>query len=291
VGQLRVAICGVLSPSYEYSELKIDDPYDAILRLMPQLKGKYDVLLVLAYLPEQELMKLVSQLPEADLVVGGPTGQSVVPRKHGPTVWGAATNKGKFLVHIEQPSGPASSWHGKSGELGPDIADDVTQLANLHRFRELLSEQDFAADQTSFSAPLPTNAPADLRIAGTEACRKCHPSDCRQWDGSRHASAWQTLLDKKSQMDPYCQQCHTTGYGIQGGFQSLARGNERTNVGCESCHGPSYAHVAQPKTRTLYDARDRCTKCHDHENSPQFEYALFWEQIIHGKRVAETGEK
>lgn len=291
LGSRRVAICGVLSPSYEQAGLQIDDPYEALFRLIPQLKGQYDVLLVLAYLPEQELESLVARLPEADLIVGGPTRQSITPRKSGPTVWGAATNKGKFLVHLVRNSQAGSTWSGKIVELGPEVADDSRQLENLQSFREELAKRDFSADQTSFSFGTLTKLSADLRIAGTEACRQCHQDDCQQWSGTRHGHAWQTLLEKKSHVDPYCQQCHTTGYGLPGGFMSLATGNKRTNVGCESCHGPSTAHTRRPATKTLYDARDRCVHCHDHENSPEFAYARFWEQITHGAASNSVGEK
>ena len=41
------------------------------------------------------------RLPEADAVIGGPTGQSIVPTAVGPTLLAAATNKGKFLVELD----------------------------------------------------------------------------------------------------------------------------------------------------------------------------------------------
>jgi hypothetical protein len=283
-GSARVAILGVLSPKFVAAGLKIDDPAEAVLRLVSTLKGKYDVLLVLAYLPEDELEALASRIPEADLVVGGPTRQSIAPRRSGPTVWGATTNKGKFLVHLER-SAKGSVWDGKIIELDTAYEDDATQIANLTAFREELSRADFSAAETSFSQLPSGNLPADFQIAGTEACETCHAADCESWRGSRHGNAWQTLLDKGAQMDPYCQHCHTTGYGLPGGFSSLRTGAERVNIGCENCHGPSQAHARRPSVKTLYDARDRCVHCHDHENSPKFNYASFWDQIAHGERA------
>ena len=284
VGSRRVAVLGVLSPKFACAGLKVDEPHAAVLRLIPTLKGQYDALLVLAYLPEDELEAFVPRVPEADLVVGGPTRQSIAPQRAGPTVWAAATNKGKFLVHLEQGK-TGAAWDGKIVELGPEFVDDATQTKNLQRFRDELTRVDFAADQTGFSPPLPADLPTDFRVAGTASCRKCHADDCRHWDETKHAHAWQTLVDKKSHVDPYCQHCHTTGYGLPAGFAKLDRGDERTNVGCESCHGPSRAHATRPATKTIYDARDRCTTCHDRENSPQFDYEKFWEQIAHGEPV------
>src|SRR5439155_22891775 len=108
-----------------------------------------------------------------DMVVGGPTRQSIAPRHTGPTVWAAATNKGKFLVQLERDQ--AAKWQGKIVELGPELDDDPVQVANLQRFREELARLDFSADQTSFSSPLPADVPDDFRIAGTAPCRQSQP--------------------------------------------------------------------------------------------------------------------
>lgn len=285
-GATHVAILGVLSPKFSAAGLKVEDPAESVLRLVPTLKGKYDVLLVLAYLPEDELETFVARVPEADLVVGGPTRQSIAPRRAGPTLWGATTNKGKFLVHLEQKA-KGAPWDGKIVELGTDYADDAAQLENLKKFREELVRADFSAAQTSFSPPLPAKVPPDFQVAGTAACRACHAEDCQSWSSSRHGHAWKTLLDKGAQVDPYCQHCHTTGYGLPGGFASLRTGSERVEVGCENCHGPSQAHARRPSIKTLYDARDRCVQCHDHDNSPKFEYESYWSLIAHGE-PAET---
>ncbi len=289
-GTRRIAVLGVLSPKFARGGLRVDDPADAVLRLIPTLKGQYDVLLVLAYLPEDELEAFVARVPEADLVVGGPTRQSIAPRRSGPTTWAATTNKGKFLVHLEQTA-RGSAWGGKIVELSQDFADDATQVANLKRFRDELARADFSADQTGFSPSLPADLPADFHVAGTDACRSCHANDCQSWSGSRHGRAWKTLVEKGSHVDPYCQHCHSTGYGLPGGFASLAKSLSRVDVGCESCHGPSLAHARKPATKTIYDARDRCVQCHDHENSPQFAYDKFWEQIAHGEAARAAEEK
>jgi nitrate reductase cytochrome c-type subunit len=290
-GSKRVAVLGVLSPRYATEKIQIAEPHEAVLRLVPALKGQYDVLLVLAYLPEDELEAFVARVPEADLVVGGPTGQSIAPRRTGPTVWAAATNKGKFLIQLDRPVAARAAWEGRIVELGTELNDDPDQMSNLQRFREQLARVDFPADQTGFRPALPAAIPADFRVAGTDACRTCHSSECDQWEKSSHANAWQTLVDKNSHADPYCQHCHTTGYGLPGGFTSLASGGERTNVGCESCHGPSGAHLLNPRTKTSYDARDRCLQCHDRENSPQFEYDKYWNEIVHGGPSRSVGEK
>ena len=281
---------GVLSPKFARGGLRVDDPAEAVLKLIATLKGQFDLLLVLAYLPEDELESFVARVPEADLVVGGPTRQSIAPRRTGPTTWAATTNKGKFLVHLEQAA-RGTTWEGKIVELSQDFADDAAQVASLKRFRDELARTDFSAEQTSFSPSLPAGLPKDFRVAGTDTCRQCHANDCQSWSGSRHGHAWKTLVEKGSHVDPYCQHCHSTGYGQPGGFVSLAKSLSRVDVGCESCHGPAQAHSLKPTVKTIFDARDRCVQCHDHENSPQFAYDKYWNQIAHGEAASGVEDK
>ncbi len=290
VGGKRIAVTGVLSRKYARNGLRIDDPHESLMRVIRSLSGQFDDLLVLAYLPEDELEALATKLPEADMIVGGPTRQTIAPRRAGPSIWGATTNRGKFLVHLER-SAPGAAWDGKIVELDDQIADDAAQSKNLKRFRDELARIDFTADQTGFSPLLKGDSPADFLVAGTDTCQKCHPNDCRQWSETGHAQAWKTLVEKEAHMDPYCQHCHTTGYGLPGGFNSMATGSLRQNVGCESCHGPGHAHVLRPATRTIYDARDRCIQCHDHENSPQFNYDQFWTKIVHGEPASPAKDQ
>jgi hypothetical protein len=290
VGGKRFAVAGLLSPKFATPGVRIDDPQEALLRLIRSLKDQYDFLLVLAYLPEDELEALVTRVPEADIVVGGPTQQTIAPKRAGPAIWAATTNKGKFLVTLMR-NDPSVGWTGKIVEMAPELADDPAQVENLNRFRAELDRTDFRADQTSFAPQLGDNLPADFRFAGTESCMQCHRGDCKQWSKTAHGHAWQTLTDKRAQMDSYCQQCHTTGYGLPGGFQSMATGAARHSVGCESCHGPGQAHVEKPTTHTIYNAMDRCTQCHDRENSPQFDYASYWAQIAHGEPATQDEER
>src|SRR5258708_15298472 len=103
-GERRVACMGVLSRRYAASGLQIDDPREALLQTIAATRGQYDSLVILAYMPEEELQQLATDLPEADAIVGGPTGQSLAPRKVGPTLLASATNKGKFLIQLQAPA-------------------------------------------------------------------------------------------------------------------------------------------------------------------------------------------
>jgi hypothetical protein len=291
-----VLLVGVLSPRYALPRIIVDDPRESVLAAAAENKGTAEALVVLAYMPEDELRALAASLPEADAVVGGPTGQSIAPEAVGPTTVAAATNKGKFLVkleaaatdggkHLANSEPGASRWSGSVVELDKSFADHPWQIAIINKYLAELARRDIPAADTGFVPPLPPNLPAGYRVAGSDSCRGCHQADHQSWTTTKHAHAWETLVVKGGyQVDGYCQQCHTTGVGLPDGFGSAKSTPDRRNVGCESCHGPSAAHIKDPKVRTPFAARDQCVRCHDHENSPMFAYEPYWEKIRHGAK-------
>lgn len=274
-------VVGVVSPKFATKEIRVNDPQTAVLDIIDSVTDRHDGLIVLAYLPEGELRELAAKLPEADLVVGGPTGQALAPESFGPTQLAAATNKGKFVVRFDRET-PEANWIGQVVEITEKFHATDAQKSNLNTFHALLKQRDFSAAETGFAPPQPAGAAADFRVAGGDACRQCHTEDCQSWDETGHAHAWATLESDGSHVDPYCQQCHTESYGLPGGFASLKSSPHRVAVGCETCHGPSLAHVER-QARTPFVAKDQCVRCHDQENSPKFEYAGYWSQIAHGE--------
>src|SRR5262249_52323437 len=106
----RVALGGGVSPSPVRGGPAPEDPPASVLKAT---QGRaFDSLVVLAYLPETELRRLATEMPEADLVVGGPTGQAIAPTKAGPTWLASATNKGKFLIQMDH-LGRDERWSGR----------------------------------------------------------------------------------------------------------------------------------------------------------------------------------
>ena len=284
-GGRSVAILGVLSPKYAAAGLRVDPPREAVLQALRQAAGRYQAVIVLAYVPEEELQLLAEGLPEADVVVGGPTGQPVAPRHFGPTLVLSATRQGKFLARLDPPPEAKQLWTGGIVELSERFADDQAQLANVAEFRQQLGRRDITAADTSFGPRLPLASPKEFAVAGTETCLDCHKPEAHAWNKSRHARAWKSLEEHGAQVDPDCQRCHATGYGLPGGFVSIGRSSARVEVGCENCHGPSREHVREPKIHTGYfaEAANQCNACHDRENSPKFDFNAYWAKIRHGK--------
>lgn len=146
--------------------------------------------------------------------------------------------------------------------------------------------------------------PRSAQFVGSDNCAKCHQAAFDVWKDSGHAHATKTLAELKParQFDPECISCHAVGWDpqnyipFQTGFFDLTKTPQLTGNGCENCHGPGGAHVAaeigadqarraelrQLMKVTLATAeRNVCAKCHDHDNSPDFKFSEYWDQIKH----------
>lgn len=280
----RIALVGLISPRFATDSVRVTDPRAALAKAIAETKDQRHLLVVLAYMPEDELQQLADASPEVDAVIGGPTGQAIAPRRSGPTLIAAATNKGKFVIEIAVD--PTKQLDGRVVELNGSFADDDQQVKNLKSYLNELAERDFKPEQTGLVEALQPGTPESYRFAGSASCASCHAADQKLFIDQKHAHAFETLKGKGMHVDPACLQCHTTGYGLPGGFVTQKLTPDRIDVGCENCHGPSAEHVADPKVRTPFRAADQCVRCHDHENSPTFEYPRYWEKIRHGQQKA-----
>jgi Cytochrome c554 and c-prime len=123
------------------------------------------------------------------------------------------------------------------------------------------------------------------------ACNLCHPPVMDQWKTTAHAYALQTLEMQGRQRDPYCLGCHATGFLQAGGTRNLETAlTYFTDVGCESCHGPSVEHVrSQKKAGTVRKMPELvCRGCHrpDQQAEP-FDYKEAVARILgpaHGRK-------
>lgn len=123
----------------------------------------------------------------------------------------------------------------------------------------------------------PTPAAGQAAYVGNEPCRECHQEAFPAWQQTKHARAFEALeaVGKGYHLD--CVPCHLTGYGQPGGVCRIDKLQGRTDVGCESCHGPGSLHVDVPSRRNvrLGKEAEACTGCHDAENSPHFDLARY----------------
>ncbi len=126
-----------------------------------------------------------------------------------------------------------------------------------------------------------------------DKCGHCHDGTVDQWDGTKHASAYASLVEGGQQNNPYCLQCHTVGFDaeVSYGDTSLSdHGSDNNgfddywppeteedrqrlemlkNVQCENCHGAMGPTIYDHEPKMSYSTRvvdgaetSLCAKCH-----------------------------
>ncbi len=140
---------------------------------------------------------------------------------------------------------------------------------------------------------------------GISACKKCHIKLYRSWKKTKTAKSFEALkpgvraeTKVKLKFDPQkdytkdakCLECHTTGFGLPGGYKipepgdakAIKRAKENAGVTCEGCHGPGSNYIPVLKKvmfkKQKYTQKQLCdlgmfkvnasicTKCHNPRN-------------------------
>jgi hypothetical protein len=132
----------------------------------------------------------------------------------------------------------------------------------------------------------PAAAAKTHAYVGSKSCKTCHSGEKKgamweKWMSTAHSKSMASLDSTKGQnKDPKCLACHTTGYGMTGGYKlegldaAMMAPEGLGAVGCESCHGAG----ADYKSMTVMKNKDAamaaglvtpdakvCTGCHNVE--------------------------
>ncbi len=131
---------------------------------------------------------------------------------------------------------------------------------------------------------------------GGASCDDCHSDAVEFWKKTRHAHAWETLVDRGQEYDYDCIGCHVTGWTKPGGsnLASIAAKAPLRDVQCETCHGPGSIHVAKggeekPPALLRGPAQDLCaSQCHTKEHSDTFQLDAYLRDVTgpgHGEAL------
>jgi hypothetical protein len=179
--------------------------------------------------------------------------------------------------------------------LMEDYAKDVKRGNYLAKYPHSLH-----AVQIAF----PEKGPA---YVGTDACMDCHKEEYKVWKNSRHAHAYQSLVNARHpslrQYDGECVVCHVVGFKYKTGFTDEGKTAFLENVGCESCHGPGSLHIAHPRDKKVLAVMNPhrrpdqesvqarrirhlqidkfCQSCHDIDNDVHWDFDKNWPKIVH----------
>ena len=299
-GPMRLAIIGVLDPRAAENPgagLQVGDMEAAVQRCLDELRGKADLIVLLAFADEAALTRLAQEFYECQVILGGKVRQPAqqLQQENRSLVY-FVTNESRALgiLWLRLARGAPLAVTGNEIRF---LYDTIPQDLS---FRQLMQSYRDEIGRTRLAVDDPNNLEADAvpgvrtvaGYAGTDQCLACHPAAAAVWKASAHAHAFATLTGRKAEADPKCVGCHTIGFGQPSGYRREFAAARLVDVGCESCHGPGSLHVRQKGGDTAVNFTFRplgagdCIRCHYGEFSRPFAWDQMWTIVKHGKEPA-----
>ena len=187
------------------------------------------------------------------------------------------------------------------------LLDDEATAARARYELGLIYESQGKLDEaaTLFRNAATVIADKGAAYVGVKACKKCHLKQYKTWKTTKMAKTFEVLkpgvraeAKAKLKFDPQkdytkdvkCLECHTTGFGMPGGYKipkprdskATKRAKENSGTTCEACHGPGSRYKAIHKEvmkkkrkytmEELYQVGQyrvnvkTCTICHNRRN-------------------------
>jgi hypothetical protein len=279
----------------------IAEPVAVAAKLVPELRARCDLLVVLAYVDRNTAQRLGTTVPGIDAIVAARQYNLYNGvDEAGDAVVVYASNQTKHLGELrlyrdeKEPAGAISNYIHRDVPLDAAIPDDPATLKLVYDAR---AEFTRAQRDARLVGDTPEEAKAfeeqrrllavQSPFAGAERCASCHVQEYAIWKDSRHAHAFKTLEVRQRELDATCTPCHTVGQGERGGFRDARLTPQLVNVQCESCHTPGKQHGDKPAAGFgAVPTPATCVKCHNKSNDPDFEFASYWEKIKHGNGLA-----
>lgn len=284
----RIAVLGLASPDrYAIMDgLRGDkihwvDIQKALTRWLPEARAAADVVVVLANFGSGTGRLIANRFPEVDVVIACDRTNDVVSHyEFGATHVVMTGTQGKYDARLELRRNPENDrWAMKLVSTALDEAVPTDKTAGIFMKGVKADLEDAGRRIAERSRPDPSRP----SYIGSEACAPCHATEVATWRDTKHAHAWETLVETKNTMNPLCLHCHTVGYMKPNGFVMGSAALTLTDVGCESCHGPGGPHSKNPVAEKMVKAGpETCANCHTPGQTPDFDFDTFWPKIAHG---------
>lgn len=287
-GYVKVGVVGFLNPEVVASKGlggATVKPYKKLLAEATRaLAAEADVIICLAHVGNVEKARaLAARCPkEIDVVVAGHRGGRTPQAENVKGRWMVYTRSrnryvGMLKLTLDESKNVVAAENHVLPVTRETVKDEATQalVEKYHAaLRKLVEEKKLL--KSPEEAP-----PGGFIYVGSSRCAGCHPLETKRWRSTAHAAAYESLAGAKREMDPECVACHVTGYGFRGGFVGADKTPALLGVGCEECHGPGEGHAQSPAIKTRPIAAATCTRCHDEERSPAFDYAKYYGPVKH----------
>lgn len=276
---------GLISPSFK-DEIESINPYIAVeeydatlAELIPRLRDRADLLIVLAHMSEDEAASIAESFPEIDLIIASHSGEDpfAAPATVNDVPIVFAGTRG---MHV----GVAKfAWAGKTAQLQSFTAHKLdSAFADSPRMLPLLADYQQMLKVERILETYPRSEYGGATFTGNKSCQQCHSLPMWRFRKEKHAHAFDVIVEKKHEYDPECVRCHTTGFGYVSGFITPETTPGLEHVGCENCHGPGSKHIEEPLKDNYGEVnREKCESCHNPDNSPKFVYEEYLAKIKH----------
>jgi len=288
---LRIGLVGLISrqvslggSAEEKGKYLLLDPVETVKKLVAELaKKNCQAIAVLAHMDLDQQEKLGSSVPGVHFIFSGHYSyyQPDPITVNGTTIFFAGSrgeNMGQVDFFRDQKELNARF---SLVPLRPQYPDHPETHELLQQYKTSL--QSFVQSQAR-TAPGVTPrtsrghviVPVSPAYVGEKNCLPCHLKQHQQWTTTAHARAYQTLTNQGKADDPLCLVCHTTGFGAG------QTGGGMKDVQCEACHGAAEGHPAMGRSMERV-SETACTRCHNSANSPNFNYQVYLQKVIHQK--------
>jgi hypothetical protein len=249
---------------------------EAVAEVLAELDGKVDYVVLLSQQDKSLDCKLAYEFPRINLIVGGHDEKMIThPIRIGSTLVVNAGVAGDFVGIVRLGIDPRRHIRvlaHEFGVAGGTVPKDPEVEAIYERY---VKEQNVRPEVYSKDDP-------DV-FQSSETCEPCHKEIYKQHMTTKHARAWQALVDAKRTEDRECWSCHTMGYRRPSGFKSMAETPELANVSCQACHPVTHDHNDRGiKSDPDFPLNQRaCERCHTVVTSPDFNFWKNIEEIDH----------
>lgn len=258
-----------------------------------------EVVIGLLHLGQERATDLLNKLPPGTIDIAIVSHDRIAGKltllPGGRSAWINAGSRGKWLVEIDlevakgaigllevgaldQQKGGKHLVSGELIALDVSLPEDPEMLELYRKFQDRLIE-------VNSGAPVPNRA--DIEYTGSAACKECHVPMWKQWEKTKHSTAWQIMVRTRQTGNLDCIPCHVVGFDRRGGPSSLFGLEKFYNVGCESCHGAGSAHVKNPKVQMDYGKivpENVCAECHRAaEDQKPFDYEERLPKVRHSR--------
>jgi 2',3'-cyclic-nucleotide 2'-phosphodiesterase (5'-nucleotidase family) len=202
-----------------YGQFRIDDPFEAAKRILPELKSKADFIVVLAYMRQEQGQRLAHENPEIDSLIGAQQVSSMDEPSHfNRATITYAYHQTKYLGELRvyvKNDGTVENQVNRYIGLDSFIPDDpyaVETVTTAHN--EFTNVQTQGAKSQT---PQPhtsgfLGSSSNSQFVGVDTCASCHTQEHEIWRATGHAHAMATLEKKSQQFDTECVGCHVVGF-------------------------------------------------------------------------------